>query len=81
MKMQISKVKATLLKFASVNRRFSKIKAALPANTAPGISEQEIENRVESFPTYETAKEYRTAQLEAQAHIAALSHRRPRQAK
>jgi len=82
--MQISDVKAALLKLASANKRFSKIKATLPTNATSAINEPGIEDQLESFPTYVITKEYREyrmAQLEARAHIDALSPRRPRQAK
>jgi len=63
--MQVSDVKATLLKLASRNRRFSKIKATLPTNAGSGISGPERENPSEDYQAFETTAGYRLAQLEA----------------
>jgi len=57
-KMLVTNVKATLSKLLSVNRRFSKIKAMLPANAASRISEPEMENQLKGFPTDEIKRKY-----------------------
>jgi len=77
--MQVSDVKTALLKLASMNRRFSKIKATLPANAASGIGEPENENQSENYQAYETTEGYRLARLEAGSRVAALSYRHTRQ--
>jgi hypothetical protein len=68
--MQTSSVKTTLAKMLSAGKRFSKIRAALPTNVVPGVSESESGNQSESTPVYFVTREFRIAQLELQAQRA-----------
>jgi len=75
--MQTSNAKKMLLKLFSENEVFKKIRAARATNSASGISEIEIENRLGDSPEYVMTKDYRMAQLKAEAQRAQV-HRTPR---
>jgi len=77
LEMQTSNVKTTLARLFRVGKRFSKIRAALPASVVHGISESGSGNQLEGTPAYSTIKECRMAQLEAEvqrARAEAMAH-------
>ncbi len=76
--MQTSNVKTTLLKLFSANKRFGKIRAAVPKNVVSGVSGSEAGDQFEGFPPYVMTKECKMARLEAElarARAEAAVHR------
>lgn len=75
--MQTSNAKKTLLKLLPGSRVFERIRAALTTNSSSGASEIESENRLIDSLEYVMTKDYRMAQLEAEAQRA-RAYRIPR---
>jgi hypothetical protein len=65
--MQTSDAKKRLLKLLSGNGVSERIRATLPTNSPSGTNEIEIENGLIDSLEYVMPKDYRAAQLEAEA--------------